>query len=107
MPPLEVAAYPALLTAIWAVYRTGRGGATLNVSWFEWVRLATLSIFFGLILALQARFALVGLVASPITVAGAALAVAAVFGMLGIQLVEMVDGWRRRSGEAGAEPALG
>ena len=98
MPAPEAFAYPLLLAAVYGVYRVGRARPTSRA--FEWVRLVTLAALLGLVATLQVRFAASGQLASPLALASGVLSIAAVFGLLGLHALDVVEAARPASATA-------
>ncbi|HEX2021724.1 MAG TPA: hypothetical protein VHH36_03375 [Candidatus Thermoplasmatota archaeon] len=87
MIPVEAVAYPALLVAIYQIHRVGRRRAGER---FEWTRVATLAILLGVVMALQVRFAAAGVLDSPLGLATGAMSIAGVFGLVGMNLLDIL-----------------
>lgn len=102
----QLLAYPLLLMAIYGIYRVGKGrGARANVR-FEWMRLGALATMLGLVMALQVRFVAAGYVTSPFGILGATLSIAGVFGLVGVNLLEIWDTRRGRTATGGTTAAI-
>lgn len=102
MPAPQAFAYPLLLAATYGIYRVGRARGLFHLGLFEWARLATLAVILGLVAALQVRFAASGLLISPFALVAGVLSIAAVFGLLGLHALDVLDAWRERRGEGAA-----
>lgn len=96
LPLPQLVAYPLLLVAIYAIYRVGRNGRKKSER-FEWARLAALATLLGIVMALQVRFVASGYVRSPIAMIGATLSIAGVFGLVGVNLLDIIDARRARN----------
>lgn len=81
----EVLAYPVLLAATVGVLHVGRG-ETSRV--FEGIRLLTLATLVGLIVAIQVRMVVTGLVAAPFTLAMGGASIAGVVFLVGLHVFE-------------------
>ena len=99
LPVPQLLAYPLLLAAIYAIYRVGKRGGAGTSRPFEWARLAVLAVMLGLVMALQVRFVEAGFVRTPLAMLGAILSIAGVFGLVGVNLLDVLD--RKPAAEAG------
>ena len=99
MAEVGVLAYPILLGAMYGVFRVGR-----DERWgiFEWLRLATLALLMGLVVAIQVKLAMLGFVRDPLTIAASLLSIAGVATLLGLYIWQQ---WQERAAETYVEPA--
>lgn len=98
--------YPLLLAAVYGAFRVGRREGMLRRSWIEWLRLAVLSIFLVVVVLLQIRFAVLGLLSTSWSVFVGVSSLAAMLGMVGVQGFEMIEAWDAPREAAGArEPS--
>lgn len=97
LAPGPLVAYPLLLLAIYGIYRIGKHRGARTNARFEWMRLAALAMMLGLVMALQVRFVAAGYVTSPFGILGATLSIAGVFGLVGVNLLEIWDARRGRN----------
>ena len=76
-------AYPIVLGTMYAVVRLGR-----DERWgsFEWLRFGTLAVLFGLVVAVQVKFVMLGIVSDAVTIAAAVVSVAGAAFLLGLYL---------------------
>ena len=83
MAEVGVLAYPVLLAAMYGVYRVGR-----EERWgiFEWMRLATLALLMGLVVAIQVKLAMLGFVRDPLTIAASLLSIAGMATLIGLYI---------------------
>lgn len=99
LPLPQLVAYPLLLVSIFVMYRVGkRGRRRVPSERFEWFRLAVLAVMLGLVIALQVRFVAAGYVQTPIAMLGATMSIAGVFGLVGVNLLDIFDARRARYG---------
>jgi hypothetical protein len=86
MSEAGVLAYPVVLAAMYGVFRVGR-----QERWgsFEWLRLGTLAILLGLLVAVQVKLVMLGVVREPFTVAAGAVSVVGMGFLVGLYLWEM------------------
>ena len=89
MAEVGVLAYPVLLAAMYGVVRVGR-----EVRWgiFEWIRLGALAVLMGLVVAVQVKFAMLGFIRDPLTIAAALLSIAGVAALVALYLWQR---WQR------------
>lgn len=89
-------AYPVLIGAIYGVFRVGR-----DEQWgvFEWLRLAALAVLMGLVIAIQVKLAMLGLVSDPLTIAASLLSIGGVAALLGLYIWLQ---WQQRAKERDA-----
>lgn len=87
-------AYPVLLGAMYGVFRVGR-----DERWgiFEWLRLSTLALLMGLVIAIQVKLAMLGFVSDPLTIAAALLSIAGVATLLGLYIWQQ---WQERAADS-------
>lgn len=85
----ELLAYPVLLAAMIGVLRVGRGEKSRV---FEWVRLLTLATLVGMIVAIQVKLIVAGLVDSPFTLAAGSVSIAGVVLLVGLHVFERQGG---------------
>lgn len=97
MVAAQLVAYPILLAAIYGVFRVGRAEGRFRQEAFEWVRVAVLGAFLGVVCALQVRLATGGWYAEPIALFGGAMAIAAVFGLIGLNVLHIVEARQART----------
>ena len=90
MAEVGVLAYPVVLATMYGVYRVGR-----QERWgpFEWLRLGTLGILLGLVIAVQVKLVMLGVVREPFTLAAA---IVSVFGMGLLVGLYIWDMWAKR-----------
>lgn len=90
MPPVQVLAYPLLLAATYGIYRVGRarGGGREPL---ERARLVALAVVAGMVLAVQVRLAVSGQVQSAAALWAASLSIAAVIGLVGLNILDWID----------------
>lgn len=90
MAEVGVLAYPVILATMYGVYRIGR-----QQTWggFEYMRLGTLAILLGLLIAVQVKLVMLGLVRGPFTLASALVSV---FGMGLLVGLYIWDTWAKQ-----------
>lgn len=93
MAEVGVLAYPVLVGAIYGVFRVGR-----DERWgvFEWLRLGALALLMGLVVAVQVKLAMLGLVRDPLTIAAALLSIGGVGTLMGLYIWQQ---WQERVGQ--------
>lgn len=89
-----VLAYPVLLAAMYGVFRVGR-----DERWgvYEWLRLGALACLMGLVVAVQVKFAMLGYVRDPLSIAASLLSIAGVAMLLGLYIWQS---WQSRAARA-------
>ena len=92
-------AYPVILAAMYGVCRLGR-----QERWgaFEWLRLGTLGLMMGLLVAVQVKLVMLGVVRDPWTMMSAVVSVAGMGCLVGLYLWEV---WEARDDAARAQDA--
>jgi len=90
MVPAGLVAFPALLLATYGVFRVGRRAARPPA--FEWVRSTVLAGLFAAVVLVNLRLAQVGHVQSAWALFGAVLSIAATFGLVGLNVLEVLEG---------------
>lgn len=90
-------AYPALLAAFYGAYRVGKRRETIMGAGFEWVRVCVLAIMLGLLVGVQSRLILSGIVQTTLGLSAGILSIAAAVALLGLHIIEFYE----RRGETG------
>lgn len=98
--------YPALLLAVYGIYRAGGDKPRSRDSPFEWVRAVALAVFLGLAAALQYKLILFGGVSGPMGLVATTSSLAAMVGLLGLHVVRMMERPAHRHAPAAARPYM-
>lgn len=85
----DLVAYPLLLGSIYAIYRVGRARG-VRPEGLEWARVVALAVLLGVVVALHVRYVGSGHLDSPLGLVGATLSIAAVFGLVGLNLIDLL-----------------
>lgn len=101
MPPVQAFAFPLLLAATYGIYRVGRGRHG-DAEPLARVRLVLLAILAGIVVAIQVRLAVSGHVQSALALWVAALSIAAVIGLVGLNILDMMEAREAASDEVTA-----
>lgn len=97
MEPTVTLAYPVLLVTFYGAYRIGKRRDVTTRAGFEWVRACVLAIMLGVLVGIQARLILAGVVQSTVGLYSGILTIAAAVALLGLHIVEFYE----RRGETG------
>lgn len=104
MPAPELVAYPALLLAIYGLYRVGRRTVP-RMDGFEWARACSLAILVGVLVVVEIHLVRVGSIASTIRLFAAALGVAGCAALVGLTTYEALANARRSHEGSSRSPA--
>jgi hypothetical protein len=88
---LEFVAYPALLAAFYGAYRVGKRRDVTMGATFEVIRAAVLAMMLGVLIAVQARLILGGVVQSMTGLIAGMLGIGGTFALLGLHIFEFFE----------------
>jgi hypothetical protein len=100
---LELAAYPALLAAMYGAYRVGRKHSIGSDDAFEAARVVVLALLLGVLVAVQVDLVLAGVVRSELGLVAGVIGIAGSLALVGLQLVEWFDARAHRKGSGASE----